>query len=98
MKNNYQRLSKEEKKSVRKEFKGSSSSNKRIYTSARRLQVICIIGLLYSLFTFVFDFYYENGIFQFIMDGVLLLICFIGVLKVEDILETAINKYLIGKK
>ena len=48
MKNRYERLSKEEKKEARDRFK-NTEDNKLLYKRLFRLQIICIIGILFGI-------------------------------------------------
>lgn len=98
MKNKYERLNKIEKKDAIKNYKESSESNANIYKKFNRLRVICVIGILYSIISFVVDFYLTNNSFDFVMDGILLIFCLIIFISCNRMLGNQINNYLIKNK
>lgn len=98
MKNKYERLSKSEKKDARNKYKESNEANANIYKKFNRLRVICVIGIVYSIISFVVDFYLTNNVFDFVMDGVLLIFCLIIFMSSNKMLGNQINNYLIKNK
>lgn len=97
MKNKYQRLSKEDKKLARIDFKNSEYNVNKVYEKGQRLRIIGIIGMIYALLSFGIDFLYKGDIWNFILDGALLVFCFITYLVFGDIIDRQINKYLIER-
>ncbi len=98
MKSKYQLLSKEEKKQAKKDYMEASETNKAIYKKLNRLTIISIIGIIYSLISFVIDFFLTKIIWDFVIDAVLLIFCLIFIIKSQSILSEQINKFLISKK
>lgn len=97
MKNKYQRLNKEDKKKARLDFKKSEYNRNRIYEKGSRLRIFGIIGMAYALISFGIDFFYKGDIWNFILDGSLLVFCLVTFIVFGDILDRQINKYLIEK-
>ncbi|MCH5166610.1 MAG: hypothetical protein J1F35_01835 [Erysipelotrichales bacterium] len=109
MKNRYERLTRQEKHEAIEEYKNSNEHNKALYTRLTRLRGIGIIGIIYSILMFTLDFLKEQGIFDYgfntfgnvvlnyIIDAVLLILCFVFVLKAHQLLKEQVNKYLIEK-
>ena len=97
MKNKYQKLSKAEKKQARLDFKGSEYNKNKIYEKGNRLRIIGIIGMIYALISFGIDFLYKGNIWNFLLDGALLIFSFVAFLVIGDILDKQINKYLIER-
>lgn len=97
MKNKYERLSKQEKKLAIAEFKNSSKVNANICKKVKRLKVICIIGMIYAVISFIVDFYLTIRAWDFIIDGILLVFCLLFYIGSNSIFSNQINKYLIEK-
>lgn len=97
MKNKYQRLSKEDKKQARLDFKNSEYNRNKIYEKGSRLRIFGIIGMVYALLSFGIDFLYKGDIWNFLLDGALLVFCLITYLVFGDIIDRQINKYLIER-
>ncbi len=97
MKNKYQRLSKEEKKQARKDFKNSEYNRNKIYEKGRRLRIFGIIGMIYALISFGIDFLYKGDVWNFILDAALLIFCLVTYIVFGDIIDKQINKYLIAR-
>lgn len=97
MKNKYQRLSKEEKKQARMDFKNSEFNQNKIYEKGNRLRIFGIIGMIYAILSFGIDFLYKGDIWNFILDAALLIFCLVAFIVIGDILDKQINKYLIAR-
>ncbi|MCX4364327.1 MAG: hypothetical protein OSJ70_00950 [Bacilli bacterium] len=97
MRNKYQRLSKEEKKQARLDYKNSEYNQNKIYEKGNRLRIFGIIGMIYATLSFAIDFLYKGDIWNFLLDAALLIFCLIAYLVISDILDKQINKYLIER-
>lgn len=97
MKNKYQRLSKDEKKQARIDFKHSEYNQNKIYEKGNRLKIFGIIGMIYAVINFGIDFLYDGDIWNFILDAALLIFCLVAFIVIGDILDKQINKYLIER-
>lgn len=110
MKNKFERLGKKERKEAIKEYTNSSDHNASVMSRIKRLRVVGIIGAIYSLVMFVFDFLKERGTFDYglsvfdnillnyLIDGCLLIFCAIFIIKSNLLIKEQVNKYLIEKK
>lgn len=110
MKNKFERLSKKERKEAIKEYTNSSEHNAQVMSRVKRLRIVGIIGVIYSLVMFVFDFLKERGTFDYglsvfdniflnyLIDGCLLIFCAIFIIKANLLIKEQVNKYLIEKK
>lgn len=96
MKNKYQRLSKEDKKLARQEYKNQEDS-KGVYKRVKRIYITCSLGIIYAIGLFAFDLMSKSSIWDYIIDSVLLIFCLVVVLKANDIHKSEINNYLISK-
>ena len=98
MKNKYQRLTKEEKKQAKKDYKESNEVNANIYKKLNRLTIISILGIFYAIISFVVDFFLTKNVWDFVIDGILLVFCLVFIIKSQSLLSEQINKFLINKK
>lgn len=98
MKNKYQRLSKEEKKLAIEEFKNVSENNENVITRLKRLRVVSIIGIIYAIISFILDLIYDTiSVWDYVIDGLLLIFCVVFMIKSKQLLEEQVNIYLIKK-
>ena len=98
MKNKYQRLTKEEKKRAKKDYKESNEVNANIYKKLNRLTIISILGIFYAIISFVVDFFLTKNVWDFVIDGILLVFCLVFIIKSQSLLLEQINKFLINTK
>ena len=95
MKNKYQRLSKEEKKKARLDYKNANKEN---YNRLIRLTVLGYVGIFYSLVVIALDYFILDGkIWDLILNLVLFFVSCIFIFKSKDLLKHNINNYLINK-
>lgn len=109
MKNRFERLSKEEQKDAILEYTNASEQNKLVVSRIKRLKVVGILGIIYSSIMFVFDFLkemqifdyglsvFDNMLLSYLVDGCLLIFCFIFLFKADKLLKEQVNKYLVDK-
>lgn len=98
MKNKYQRLTKLEKKEALKEYRESEEYRNDIAVRLGRVKILSIIGILYAVFSFGFDFYFDTiNIWDYVLDGLLLIACILFFIKANDFLGEQVNNYLISK-
>ncbi len=95
MKNKYQRLSKEEKKQARLDFKKSEENHNKLYERLTRVRAIGVFGILYSILSFLYDFYSQAEIYIFIIDGFLLIFCLVFIIKATELRNRQVNQFLI---
>lgn len=109
MKNRFERLNKDEQKEAILEYTNSSEQHKLIVSRIKRLRVVGIVGCVYSIIMFIFDFLKERKIFDYgfnvfdnmllsyIIDACLLIFCFIFIMKANNLLKEQVNSYLVDK-
>lgn len=110
MKNKFERLSKLEQKEAIKEYERASDANASIMGRIKRLKVVGIIGIIYSLIMFLLDLLKEYGIFDiglnkfdnllvsYLLDACLLIFCVVFLIKANSLVKEQVNKYLVEKK
>ncbi len=77
MKNKFDRMTKEEQKEALNKFKEAKPV---VYSKFKRLRIICIIGIIYSIIAICIDFYlkqikYDYSLSNIIIDCFLLVFC-----------------------
>jgi len=95
MKNNYQRMSKEEKINLKKEFyqteKGKSLKNRFL-----RLRIISIVGIIFVILTFAYGIFQNNLMwYDYFINISLSIACIIFILAPIKIETNALNWYSI---
>jgi hypothetical protein len=98
MKNKYERLSKEEKKQARQDYISFSEVNANIYKKLKRLIIISYIGIIYSVAMFIVDFIITKNVWDFVIDGVLMVFCVWFIIRSKTLISDSINKFLIENK
>ena len=98
MKNKYQRLTREEKKAAIKEYRSVSERNDNYIRILNRMLVLGIIGVVYGIVSVVTDFIFTfTSVFNYIVDGIVLIFSTFLIVNRNKIVRTAINNYLIDK-
>ena len=93
MKNKYERMTKEEKKEVYNEYK---NEKKELARKMERMLLICKIGIAYFILTLIYDFILFNTI-SLILDGLLLLLCIVALIKTRNTKIDLLNTYVLEK-
>ncbi len=96
MKLYYDKLTKEEKNAVKKEFIQTEES--KVYKKANKMVIFCVIGVLISILAGTFDFIYKTGILNYIIDGFLFLFSIIVLFRMQKIKKNLLNKYAVSNK
>ncbi len=96
MKNYYHSLSKEEKGKIKEQFLNSKECT--IYKKAERIFNICIFGIIFAIMAFVFDYSYHNGIFNYLTDLFLFILCLGVLLKMNKYKDGELNRYALKQK
>lgn len=108
MKNRFERLSKKEQKEAIKEFTNLDDNHKLLVKRLKRLQIVGIVGIIYSCLIMVIDYLNINEIIDigfgtfvghpmlnYIIDACLLILCVFFTFKSKQILNSQVNKYLV---
>ena len=96
MKYYYKRLSTEERKKVKKDFLASSES--RVYKKARTIIIICLLGIILGIGSFIFDYVYKNNIINLVLDVLLFLFSLLFMIGMYTVQSKEINTYALNKK
>ena len=93
MKNRYQRMTKEEKKQLRSEYKAHHAELKK---RLNRVGIISIFGIVYGAAMFAFD-YYRNAvdIWSWIIDSLLIIVCVFLYVQSQTMLLREYNRFAI---
>lgn len=101
MKNRYQRMTKEEKKALRKEYKETKKS---MYSRLVRLKFLGIFGEIYAIGSFIFDMFFykkitgaEPVVWSYIVNGFLMIFCLVLIIASFDIAGKEYNRFAIQK-
>lgn len=98
MKNKYQRQNRAQKKKSIIEYRENNENNQLIYKRIIRLRILSILGIIYAILNFGLDFYFKtNSVWDFVLDGLLLIFCLIFIIKSQSILVNLVNKFLIER-
>lgn len=97
MKIKYDRLTKEEKKVLKAEFKASNASNNKVMTYLSRAKVTSLIGLIYSVGMIIYSLFNKGLWWEYLAFSVLLIFCFVLFIKSRNILRNKLNKFAIEK-
>ena len=95
MKNKYERLSRQERKEARLRFRDSGDFGANLYKRLTRLKVVSIIGIVYSIIAFIWDFYREALVWDYVLDAILLVFCVWFLYKSFDLMSSRVNAFLI---
>ena len=96
MKVYYDNLTKEEKIKVNEDF--SNSEDYKVYKKASKIVIFCIIGIVVSIGSGIFDYIYKTGTLNYIIDGFLFLFSIIVLTRMVMIKKKLLNKYALSKK
>ena len=99
MKNKYQRLSREEKKQVVKDFRAESEKNNNYMGVLNRLLILGIIGLIYGIASMLGDiFFFKASVLAYIIDGIVIAFSVFLIVQHYRIKGAVLNYYLINPK
>ena len=99
MKNKYQRLSREEKKQVVKDFRAESEKNNNYMGVLNRMLILGIIGLIYGIASMLGDiFFFKASVLAYIIDGIVIAFSVFLIVQHYRIKGAVLNYYLINPK
>lgn len=92
MKTKYERMSKEEKKELYKEYK----KEKDVFAKKmEKMFILCYVGVIYGIVMFIYDFFFKKSTIAFILDTVVVVFCLIAVLKLYSTKKELLNNYAL---
>lgn len=94
--NYYKTLNDEKKNAIKEKFLKSKDSQ--IFKKADKITKIALFGIIFSLFSFGFDWAYYAKAINFALDGFLFIISLVFFLKMQKVKSKEINKYALKNK
>ena len=94
MKTKYDRMSKLEKKELYNKFKKDKPI---LVSKMNRFNIILIIGIIYSIIAFIYDFLLKKGTILIVIDIIIFIFCVICFIRFYYIKKGLLNKYAIEK-
>ena len=95
MKNKYERMTKEEKKQIYKEYK---EQKQELTKKMERMFLLCKIGIIYGIIAVLYDFFITKNNFMIILDGIILLFCIAMLIKMKNTKIDLLNDYVLAKE
>ena len=92
----YDRLSKEEKKELKKSIKGSKFGS--LYKKINYYLVLCYGCIFLIIVDIYFRFYFSGKTLDYIVDAIIMLAVFMFYYKLLKVKETTLNKYALEEK
>ena len=96
LKNKYQRMNKQEKRKIKEEYINTSTGKINI-NRLRRVLIISIVCILYSIYLAIDTYLNSNSIILYIYSGLILLIAIIFFISYFKIKGKLLNKFAIEK-
>ncbi len=95
MKTKYDRMSKSEKKELYNDFKKEKNV---LVSKMNRFNIVLIIGIIYSILAFIYDFFMKKGTLLIVIDIIVFIFCIICFIRFYYIKKDLLNKYAIKRK
>lgn len=92
----YKRLNRKKREDIKKQFLESNESI--AYKKALKIISLSILGIVLAICAGIFDYINKTGIFNYILDIILLLSSSFFLIKMIRIRNHEINKYALSKK
>lgn len=96
MKIYYDKLNKEEKETLKIDY--LKSEDTKVYRKAGKITIFCILGIIVSIGSGIFDYIYKTGILNYIIDGFLFLFSIIVFIRMQQIKRNLLNKFALSRK
>lgn len=94
MKTMYERMSCKEKKELYKEYKKDKSE---FVKKMERMFLLCRVGIIYSIFMFLFDMFVNKSNVGYFIDIVIFVFCVIVLIKTYSTKKELLNNYALEK-
>lgn len=95
MKTFYERMSREEKKNLYKEYKKEKGSFSK---KMENMFLLCYIGVIYSVVVFVYDFFFKKSTVGYVLDIIVFIFCLVALLKIHLIKKELLNNYALKNR
>ena len=90
----YERMSRESKKQLYKEYKKEKSSFSK---KMEKMFLLCYLGLGYALLVFIYDFFYKRSTVSYILDIVVFVFCLLALFKLISTKKELLNNFALKK-
>jgi len=94
MKTKYERMNKEEKNELYKNYK---KEHPELIKKMERMFVLCIIGIICFVLIFLYDFFISKSLLNYLTDIIVLVFCIIALFKLNVTKKDILNKYALEK-
>lgn len=94
MKTKYERMSREEKRKLYKEYKKEKSSFSK---KMENMFLLCYIGMAYAVIVFIYDFFYKSSKVGYILDIVVFVFCLLALFKLISTKKELLNNFALKK-
>ena len=99
MKNRYERLTKEEKKQVYKDFRNESEKNDKYAGVLNRMLVCGTLGFIYGVVSIISDiFLLHAAVWAYLVDAIVIIFTFYLIFQRNAIKKGVLNNYIIQKE
>ena len=92
MKNKYERMSSVEKRELYKKYK---EEKKTFVNKMEKMFILCYLGIGYGILMFIYDFFFKENIFSYVLDIIVFVFCLLALLKIISIKKDLLNKYAL---
>ena len=94
MKTLYERMSREERLELYKEYKNEKASFSK---KMEKMFMLCYLGIGYALIVFIYDFFYKKSTVGYILDIIVFVFCLIALFKLCSIKKELLNNFALKK-
>lgn len=94
MKTLYERMSREERLELYKEYKKEKASFSK---KMEKMFMLCYLGIGYALIVFIYDFFYKKSTVGYILDIIVFVFCLIALFKLFSIKKELLNNFALKK-
>lgn len=94
MKTFYERMSKEERQELYKEYKKEKESFSK---KMENMFLLCYLGIGYALMVFIYDFFYKRSTVGYILDIVVFVFCLLALFKLINTKKELLNNFALKK-
>ncbi len=94
MKTFYERMSKNEKRELYKEYKIEKATFSK---KMEKMFLLCYLGMGYALMVFIYDFFYKKSTVSYILDIIVFVFCLLALFKLISTKKDLLNNFALKK-
>lgn len=94
MKTFYERMSREERRELYKEYKNEKASFSK---KMEKMFLLCYLGIGYALVVFIYDFFYKRSTVGYILDIIVFVFCLLALFKLINTKKELLNNFALRK-